>query len=376
MDNSTVKIEFSIKSIFLIIGTLVSLYVAWQIRTVFFMLIIAFIINASLRPFVDRLEAKKIPRIPSVMIIMFGLISIIFISFITVITSIIVQFTELTRDLPQLVSNVGIIVSNLIDSFSNLFYKLPILENYDNEDIIKTWLLTSISNINLTDFRSLFSGGFSGAFNILKSAGYSFIAVIAVIVMSVYMLIRKDDIYEGPLMFFPIRDRKKYRILLQKVEIKLGYWLRGQLITMFFIGFITWLGLSLPALFFDNYRLHEFALPMGVLAGLLNLVPYFGPFISGFIGVFIAAGLSPLAPLLPMIYVFFLFWIIQEIEANVLVPNIMKKAVGIDPIITMTAVIGAAIVFGVIGSILIVPVIAIIQLVIGYKIEGDKILKE
>lgn len=158
-------------------------------------------------------------------------------------------------------------------------------------------------------------------------------------------------------------------MLFARIEEKLGKWLRAQVFLMFLAGFVSWLGLTLPALFVPNYTLHNYALPIAMLVALLEVVPGTGLSVGAILSFLIALATQQT---FMIIYAPLLFLTLQQLEGMIIVPKLMKKVIGLDPVITLLSLVSGFILFQVIGAILIVPIIAVIQIVLEFYSEEIK----
>ena len=132
--------------------------------------------------------------------------------------------------------------------------------------------------------------------------------------------------------------------VFNRMQKKLGLWLRGQLILCLVIFILTYIGLLILGV--------KYALIIAVIAGLTEFIPYLGPVLGAIPAVFIAFTQSPTLALFTAI----LYIIIQQIENNFLVPKIMQKAVGLNPIVSIVAIMIGFSVGGVVGALLSIPV--------------------
>src|SRR5215831_9647524 len=121
---------------------------------------------------------------------------------------------------------------------------------------------------------------------------------------------------------------------------------------MLLIGSLTWLGMALLGM--------PYALLLGILAGLTELIPYLGPWISGTVAVIVALVAVDPAKALQVVVVFV---IIQEVESNLVEPLVMSWAVNVDPLLVLIAIIVGAETLGVIGAIIAVPVAGMLQVI-------------
>jgi predicted PurR-regulated permease PerM len=152
---------------------------------------------------------------------------------------------------------------------------------------------------------------------------------------------------------FPLDKRPLVSVVTAKMSQSLGGWVLGTLIAMFLIGSLTAIGLLLVGV--------PYALLLGILAGITELVPYLGPWISGAVAVVVT--LVTTGDPLTVVWVIIVFLIIQEVEGNVIEPLVMHRAVKLDPWLVLVAILVGGELLGLIGVILAVPVAALLQVV-------------
>lgn len=359
---ATQKIEINTRTVVKTVLLMLGLLMAWYLRAVFFMLFFAFILYSSFNPVVNKLEKLRIPRRGSIIIIYFIVFVVISIIFVIGANAIIEQVENLSSDFEN-------IVASFIETITKAF---PWLEDrVDPDQISKDIVKSSIENNSLVSSNTV-----SSAFGVLSSVGSGILAVFVVIMVSVYMMDRKNKFYEDLVNYLPKKYRKEIMDLMKRIETRLGAWFLGQLSLMLVVGFVTWVGVSLPGLFFESYTLDQYALPIALIAGLLEAVPNIGPSITVLIAIIVAVGSGNLTAgdtsaviIGQSIYVAILGLLIQNLEAMFLVPIVMKKAVGVDPIVTILGIIAALSLFGIIGALLIIPVIATGQIVFEFYRE-------
>jgi predicted PurR-regulated permease PerM len=132
----------------------------------------------------------------------------------------------------------------------------------------------------------------------------------------------------------------------------MGAWLKGQLILCIIVGLAIFIGLSILGV--------KYALVLGLIAGFLEIIPYVGPWTSAALAAFIALGQSPMLALFTLI----LFIVIQETNSNLLVPKIMQKAVGLNPIISILAIIIGAELAGFLGVLFAIPIASALSILL------------
>jgi predicted PurR-regulated permease PerM len=113
--------------------------------------------------------------------------------------------------------------------------------------------------------------------------------------------------------------------------------------------------------------MHEYALPIAFIAAILEAIPTLGPVATAVIAIIIAVGSG--SSIGTVIFIIVLFYLIQQLESSLVFPQVMAKVVGVDPIVTIVSVIAAYILFGIMGAIFIVPLIAVMRILLGSEIN-------
>lgn len=332
---NTTTIEISLKSVLLIILTLILLLVAWKMRGILMGLFIAFILMSGFAPLVDWLVKRGFNKTISVAVTYLLSISFFAALLFYVIPPLIQQTREFVPNLPSYVNWVsGTVGDNSIPGLSN-----------DNlTEIITSRLDTALSNI----------------LKVALNAFSVFLTFITVAVFAFYLLLERDKIKRNLYMVIPNLPKERVSSLAHKIEEKLGAWVRGQLLLMLIIGIATYIGLTILRV--------EFALPLAVIAGLFEIVPLIGPFVSAIPAVIIAFAQSPILA----IGVVALYILIQQLENNFIVPKLMEKAVGLSPLVIIFAFLVGGSLFGLLGAVIAVPAAAIGHVIFEDFIEASK----
>ena len=156
----------------------------------------------------------------------------------------------------------------------------------------------------------------------------------------------------GSVNLFGIRYNKHAKAVLEQVDDKLGAWARGQLLLSFCIGLSLFIALSLLRV--------PYALPLGIIAGLFEFIPTLGPTLAAIPSIIVALTISQSLALT----VLALYICIQFLENHILVPKIMQKAVGLNPILVILGIAVGANLIGIPGALLAVPFISFITVLI------------
>ncbi|MBU4301116.1 MAG: AI-2E family transporter [Nanoarchaeota archaeon] len=320
------KIEISHKTIIFILILLAFVWLVLQIRDILFLLFIAFIVMAALRPAVDWLDNKKVPRFIGAFLMYILVFGVIGLSLAGIIPSLVVQFTKLTSIFPAI---LGKIVPYWNIDMSSITQQLaPIGEN-----VLKL-TIGIFSNI---------------------------VTTFMVLVFAFYFLLERKYAHKFISGFLGEEQAGAIIETLLRIEQRLGSWVGGQLILMLSVGILSYIGLVVLGI--------EFALPLAIVAGILEIIPTIGPVVSSIPAIIVALSISPLYGL----YTAILYIVIQQLENNILVPLIMKRSVGLHPLVTIVSLLVGARLGGIVGAILAVPTLLIIQeLITSYTTDLKK----
>ncbi|KKP69195.1 MAG: hypothetical protein UR66_C0001G0077 [Candidatus Moranbacteria bacterium GW2011_GWE1_35_17] len=308
----------STEMILKVVAIILGLGFLYLIRDVLVLFFVAIIVMAAIDPLVSWFKLKiRIPRILGVLIIYLFLISILVAVISFLVPALSSQFRAFLVALPDYLGQA--------DSFLKgvSFYGLNLN-------------LSNISN-NLGD----------GSFNIFSTTVGFFSGLISFVVvfsMAFYMSIHQD----GMENFLESVSPEKYKVttvrLAKKIKNRIGRWMSGQLIlmlTIFLLDYTILYFLGVP-----------YALVIAIISGFLEIIPYIGPTIAASLATLIAVLVSPVKA----IFVLFFYVLVHQIESNIIVPQIMKKAVGLNPLAVILSMLIGLKIAGVAGAILAVPV--------------------
>ena len=325
MDNQNKKISIEITSntILKVLFILLILALAYLIREIIVILFFAFILVSILEPMVDWLKAKKIPKLLSVL-----LIYLVLISFLALI--VILLIPPISDQVDQLHVNYPVYWNKIIDGINNTS---QLLSSYGLSAPLKSYLSSLNSALPLTT-------------DIFEKIGDFFKNIFAgfvILVITFYLLVEENATKKILRSIMPVDYLPYSYQMFSRIQRQLGLWLRGQLILSFCIFILVFLALSALNV--------KYALILAIIAGILEFIPYLGPALAGFIAVNLTFLHSPFQALMVLI----LYILIQVFENNVLVPNVMRHAVGLNPVISIVSLLIGATLGGFIGVILAIP---------------------
>ena len=201
------------------------------------------------------------------------------------------------------------------------------------------------------EFQSAFSGGTTeGAFRLLTTFFGGIFSFFVVVVLSFYFAIQETGVEDFLRLVSPSKYEDYSVDLWHRSQVKIGQWMQGQLLVSVISCIIIYLGLLIIGV--------PDALLLAAFTAIASLIPIFGSFIAGFPAVIIAfsAGGLPLA-----LIVAGLFIIVSQFEGNLIHPLVVKKVVGVPPLLVLIAIIAGGDLAGFLGVLLAVPLAAVIR---------------
>ena len=173
---------------------------------------------------------------------------------------------------------------------------------------------------------------------------------VLVVVFSFYFAVQETGVDDFLRVVTPLRYQERVQNLWKRSQIKIGLWMQGQLALALIIGVLVYLGLTILGV--------PYALLLGLLAAVFELIPVFGPVLSAIPAAAIALTDGGVTL---MFLVIGLFAVIQQFENHLIYPLVVTKVVGVPPLLVILALLVGAKLAGFLGIILSVPAAAVIQ---------------
>lgn len=303
-----------------VLAIIVLAFFVYLLKDILLVVFISYIVVAALNPIVDFLKKKGVPKTLSVILTFLTTVALFLLLIAPLVPFFVSQILQLSKSFPTYLQQAAGAIGLQLDA---------------------------------KDFGQIFTPQQLGsnAFALAGGVFGGFFTVITTIAISFYLLLYYDDAKEGVANLFPLHRRRAIEIIDQ-VNSKLGAWLQGQFVLSLTIGFITWVALTLLQM--------PFALPLAVLAGLFEIVPTVGPIIASVPAIIVAFTISPnMALIIIAVYI-----AIQLLENHLLVPRIMQRAVGLNPVVVIIGVIVGERLLSIPGALLSVPFISLIVLIV------------
>lgn len=328
MERQNVTIHISTMAILKIVAIVLALVFLYFIRDILLLVFIAVILAAVIEPAVNWLEQKRLPRSLSVILIYVALILFLVLTIRSIIPPMIQQIALLAQNFPSLWSRV-------IENFDSI-------QQYSSAQGLRD----NIQRV-LVGLQSSLSSAATGVYGFVVSVFENVVNFIMVLVLAFYLVVQKDSVSKLFRAVTPVQYHGYVVEMFHAIQKKIGDWARGQLILGLIIGALSFAGLI--------FLLPEYALVLALIAGVTELIPYLGPILGAIPAVFLGFTVAPYS-LSRGIFVLLLYIAIQQLENNLLVPKVMKKQLGLNPVVTIIAMLIGGRMAGIIGLILALPV--------------------
>lgn len=331
------------QTIHISVGTIVKVVVVfllfwffYVVRDLLLVVLTSVVIASSIEPATQWLGRKRVPRTLAVILI-YLLVALFIVGVLYfLLLPLLSESGDFLNNLPTYFN--ADTVSSSIDH-NEFLSSQPLLVGLRNTidlDQVVGQINVMISNIS------------SGAFNTISSIFGGLMSSFLIVVLSFYLSMEKDGVGKFLKIVSPLKYESYIIDLWKRSQKKIGLWMQGQIILAVIVGVLVYLGLTL--LNVPN------ALLLAFLAGIFEIIPMFGPILASIPGIAIAfiSGGFTLALLVVGLYI-----IVQQFENQLIYPLVVKKVIGVSPIVSILALIAGGQIAGFLGLILAVPVAAV-----------------
>ena len=326
----------------LILFSLAIVYFFWLVRNGLYPFIIALLLAYLLNPPVCYLEKKGLSRGLAITLVYVVLFTILILGGARLIPVFVRDLESFAKELPQILNKV-----------EELFY---LIQNHYHNSVLPYSMRIAIDDAVLS-MQQTGQGFIRDLTDSIMGLISHFIGLAITPILAFYFLHDWRQIKEGFTLLIPCRWRHEYTLALKDVDKVLSGVIRGQLTVAVIVGILVSSGLYLFKV--------PFALLIGIAAGLLDIIPYFGAFIGATPAITLALLESPVLA----VKVGLLFFIIHQLEGSIIGPKILGESVGLHPITVIFFLFAGGELFGIIGMLLGVPVAAVGKVLIKHAIR-------
>lgn len=338
------KIRIKDKKILPILLSIVFLYLFFSLLNrytvlsdTFFTIIFSAILAYLFNPIINYLQEKNINRMIGVLLLYLGIVCFLLIFALLVIPRSSTEIKGLINNMPGYIERISKITDEIYNKYYSTIGELPPIFQGVQQVVMEN--IVGLEHMIMDGLKSFIGG-------ILKTFS-KFVSLVLTPILTFYFLVDKDYFKEKIMGFIPRKNKEEYMKLFLEIDRSMSLFVRGRIIMAAYVGVATAIILLILRI--------DFALLIGFITGIADIIPYIGPFLGFLPAVFFAYLESPIKA----IWVSILFILIQWVENNILAPKILGDSTGLHPLIVLISIIIGGGIFGVLGMILAVPVVAI-----------------
>lgn len=315
--------QLSFVSIFKVLAVVIGVWTLWQIRDIVLYCFIALLLAGVIYPLANWGARYRIPRVVSVLCVYFGLFGLLALIITLLVPALISQSSAVVDIYGQHLGNA----TQFLQSASFIQH---IQQN--GFDLGASGLQGQV--------QALASNALSVATDVFGGiAGF-----IVVLVLALYLVIEDSAIKNIFHQWVPKAYQEFFTRVTWLIMEKLGAWIRGQMLLCLIIGLLYLVAFWLVGV--------PYALLLAVLGGLFEFIPYVGPILAAIPAVILAFTASPAIGVATIVALI----VIQQLENNLIVPKVMQRSIGMNPIVSILAFLIGAKLFGIVGAIAAIPV--------------------
>lgn len=300
----------------------------YLIKNILILFFIAMIIAAAFDPLVDRMHHFKIPRALSIIVVYLVFFALVGSCVFLLYGPIVDQIKDMAKAFPDFYNHV-----------LNSWHNINGLDKIATPQAISNTIGSSIGGIT----KGL-TAATSSIIGIITSIFGGIVGFFLVLMITFYLTVEEQGVKKFLGSFIPANHRALVNKIIAETQTRMGSWLRGQVLLSVIIFMMVYVTLSLLNV--------KYALVLALLAGMFEIVPFLGPILSAVPAIFFGLADSfQMALIVAVVYL-----VIQQIENQLIVPKVMGRATGLNPLVVILSLLAGARLFGIVGALLAVPV--------------------
>ncbi|HEY9850948.1 MAG TPA: AI-2E family transporter [Leptolyngbyaceae cyanobacterium] len=327
------RLTISLSNLLIIIGIGLLLALLWQIRSLLIILMVSIVMAATIAPIVNAAERLRLPRWLAVITVYLILIAIVTGGGILIGPAVIDQIQLLAFNTPIYLENLQALAENWVVKFYD--GRPELITQLVDTQALTTWVFRSSQEIFL---RSV---------DITKGIVGGVLSFILALLISGYMVADSTNLIKGLVQLFPSPWEERLAAQVIPMRDRMGGYIQGRVAVAAILGIAVSFGLSILGL-------SDFALGLGAIAGVTDLIPFFGPILGAIPALIVALSQGGWT----FLWVLLLFIIVQNLETYLLDPILVGSSVKIHPLYQLLAVLGGTQVLGIIGALIVPPWVA------------------
>jgi predicted PurR-regulated permease PerM len=321
-----------------LVGVALSFWLLYRFSQVVFILFIAIVLGTVIRPVVAWLHRRGLPRVAGLILVYVLLLSLLIGFGLLLFPLIVEQGTTIMASVPGYYQGLR---EWMVHDPNQWVVRLS--------EFLPT-ALPGLGPVQQTGQEMLASAG--QALGLVASAANAIFSALAVLLLAFHWTMDGPRTIQSFLLLVPKGQRENISELISAMESKLGFYIAGQSVLCLIIAILALVAYVLIGL--PN------ALVLALVAGVMEAIPMVGPLLGAIPAAVIALSIAPSK----LVWVVIATLVIQQVENSLLVPRVMRKAVGVNPFVSLLSIFAFSSLFGVAGALMAIPIAAIIQLLL------------
>lgn len=327
------SLHISMGTLFKVAVFALAAYFAFELRGLILIILSSVVIASVIEPGTRWFVKRGFQRVFAAVAMYLSIVAFIAGAIVFVIPPLYTETVSAINNLPKHIKTIDILT--------------PIHKGTYNT--VKTFFPDIPATVSVGDLASIFTGTVSnfsgGVFDTIASFFGGIISIVLVIVISFYLSVRQDGVGEFLSIITPLRHERYVKGLWQRSQHKIGKWMQGQILLALSVGIVTYFALLIVGI--------PHPLLLAFIAGVFELIPIIGLTLSvipAFLLAMLDGGLG-LGLIVIAVYV-----VIQQIESHLVYPLVVKKVIGVPPLLVIIALVAGAQLAGLVGALLAVPI--------------------
>jgi predicted PurR-regulated permease PerM len=322
--------------VFIIVIIIIGFYFLLKVSGIISPFVAGAVMAYLLSPAVKWLQKKGLRRRGAVAVIFIWISFLMVFIVFMVLPLIYLEIGKLATVLPERLQVINNYLETLKSNYTQAGLPGEVNQLIDeqilrSQDVLITWLENILQNLP----------------SILVSIGLLVLSPV----LAIYFLLDWPKITQGIINLVPARVRGEWLRLLQEIDYLIQRYIQGNIIDALIVGLLIGLGVKIVGM--------EYALLIGVICGVTNLIPYFGPVLGAAPSVLLALGKSPVMSLKVLLVII----IVQQLDSNFINPYLMSNKLGLHPLWVVFALLAGGEIGGILGMLIAIPLAAVLRII-------------
>jgi predicted PurR-regulated permease PerM len=335
-DSKNISINITTGAIVKILLLMLLFYVLYLLKDLVLVVLTAVVIASSVEPAAKWFARYKIPRVPAVIFVYASTIALFIGVFYFFIPPLLDEASKFASVLPQYLESAT--VTDKLTG-NDLSGAQKIVGGISNSIPLKDLILQAKNTV---------TGLSGGAFEAVARIFGGVFSFLIIVVISFYLSVQRNGISNFLKLIAPIKQQDYIVDLWTRSQIKIGRWFQGQLLLGLIIGVLVYLGLTILEV--------PYAILLAILAAIFEIIPVFGPILAAIPAIALGFTISATVGAMTLA----LYLIIQQFENHLIYPLVVRKVIGVPPILVILALIIGWELAGFLGVLLSVPIAAVL----------------